>query len=331
MSILNQEIIITKNEEKLHLIDLHRHLDGSVRLSTVLDLARQYGIELPASDIESLRPYVEVSGSEAGLMAFIARFEYLTAVMVNAEACRRIAYENVLDAAEEGIDYIELRFSPVFMAETHQLDPADVVDAVIDGVSEGVAKTNVNAQLIGILSRSYGQESCMEELSKLLRRKDDLVAIDLAGNEKEFPASLFVDHFKLVREAGLSVTVHAGEADGPHSVWSAINNLGATRIGHGFRSIEDEGLVEHLAEKRIGLEVCLTSNLHIGAIESYELHPAKALFDAGVLMNLNTDDPGISGIDLPHEYSVAADTAGFVHEDKAKLMENAAKMAFKAI
>ena len=125
------------------LIDLHRHLDGSVRLETILDLADQHGIELPATDLESLKPLVQVSGAEADLMAFIERFRYLTAVMVDADACRRIAQENVEDLAAEDISYAELRFSPCFMAETHGLDPSELVEAVIDGVRSGVQETGI--------------------------------------------------------------------------------------------------------------------------------------------------------------------------------------------
>ncbi len=299
-----------------------------MRLGTILDLATQHNIQLPANDAESLRPFVEITETKSDLMAFIAHFKYLTAVMVNPEACRRIAFENVLDAAAEGIGYIELRFSPVFMAETHGLSAADVVDAVVDGVRDGVRETGVDARLIGILSRSYGAECCMDELAALLRRKDGLVAIDLAGNEKSFPAHLFTKHFRKVREADLAYTIHAGEADGPESVWSAIKDLGAMRIGHGFRSIEDPQLVDYLVEHRIGLEICLTSNLQIGAVDRYAAHPARRLFDAGVLLNLNTDNPVISGIDLPHEYGPAADQAGFDEQDKVQLRKNAVEMAF---
>lgn len=314
--------------KEYELIDLHRHLDGSVRLETILDLAELHGVELPARTVEGLRPHVQVTEAQPGLMAFIARFRYLTAVMVDAEACRRIAFENVEDAAGEGIAYVELRFSPAFMAEANGLRPEDVVDAVIDGVHEGARETGIQARLIGILSRSYGTACCMEELAALLGRKDDLVAIDLAGDEARFPAGLFTEHFRKVRDAGLGVTIHAGEADGPHSVRAAIEELGADRIGHGFRAIEDPGLVELLAERQIGLEICLTSNLQIGAVESYAAHPAKRLLDAGVCLNLNTDDPGISGIDLPHEYNVAAPAAGFTPADLARVKENAARMAF---
>ncbi|MDZ4729155.1 MAG: adenosine deaminase [Xanthomonadales bacterium] len=297
-------------DPQLPLCDLHRHLDGSLRLQTILELAAQHNISLPGRDLESLRPHVQIMNPAEGLMEFIAKFQYLTAVLVDADACRRVAFENVLDAAAEGIDYIELRFSPWFMAETHGLNADDVTAAVIEGIRAGETAGGVRAQAIGILSRTYGPEICMQELDALLTQRDGLVALDLAGDEKRYPASLFKRHFRRSREAGLRTTIHAGEADGPHSVWSAIRDLGAERIGHGIRSIEDPALVEYLAAQQIGLEVCLSSNLHTSTVTSLASHPARALLQAGVLLNLNTDDPGISGIDLPQEYNIAAPAAG---------------------
>lgn len=315
-------------DPQLPLCDLHRHLDGSVRLQTILELAEQHGVELPGGDLDSLRPHVQITDPAEGLMEFIAKFRWLTAVMVDYDACRRIARENVLDAAAEGIDYIELRFSPWFMAETHRLDAAELTAAVIDGIRAGEAETGVRAQAIGILSRHYGPETCSRELDALLLNRDGLVALDLAGDEKGFPAGLFVEHFYRARDAGLRITIHAGEADGPHSVWSAIRDLGAERIGHGIRSIEDPELVAYLAERQIGLEVCLSSNLHTSTVPSLAAHPARALLEAGVLLNLNSDDPGISGIDLPHEFNVAAPQAGLHAALVRKTQQAGLAMAF---
>lgn len=312
----------------LPLCDLHRHLDGSIRLQTVLELADQHGIALPGNDLESLRPHVQIMDPAEGLMEFIAKFKYLTAVMVDADACRRVAWENVLDAATEGIDYIELRFSPWFMAETHGLNAGDVTAAVIDGIQAGVAATGTQAQAIGILSRTYGPDICMQELDALLAHRDGLVAVDLAGDEQRFPASLFKEHFRKSRDAGLHTTIHAGEADGPHSVWSAIRDLGAERIGHGIRSIEDPALVAYLARQQIGLEVCLSSNLHTSTVNSLASHPARLLLQAGVCLNLNTDDPGISGIDLSHEYNVAAAAAGLDADMVRRTQQAGLEMAF---
>jgi adenosine deaminase len=319
---------LTYIDPRLPLIDLHRHLDGSVRLETVLELADQQGIELPASDVEGLRPHVVVEGKAASLMDFIGRFRYLTAILHDLDACRRVAYENVEDAEREGIDYIELRFSPWFMSETHELDPAGVVDAVADGIKAGERDTGVRAQMIGIMSRTYDTETCHRELDALLAHRDHLVAIDLAGDEVKFPASRFQAHFRRARDAGLEVTVHAGEADGPESVWSAIRELGASRIGHGIHSLRDPALVEYLAEHRIGLEVNITSNIHTGIVDDYANHPVREIFELGLLANLNTDDPAISGIDLRHEYENAAAAAGLSTQMTKQSQVNALEMAF---
>lgn len=310
------------------LCDLHRHLDGSLRIQTILELADQHGIALPAHTVEELRPHVQVIGAESGLMEFIAKFRYLTAVLADADACQRIARENVEDALLEGIDYIELRFSPWFMAQGHQLAPAEVVAAVIDGARAGAAATGVTTRLIGILSRSYGPQVCAAELDALLAHRKGLTALDLAGDEKGFPAALFIAHFQKARAAGLRITVHAGEADGPQSVWAAIEDLGAERIGHGIRSVEDPHLMDYLAESGIGLEVCLTSNVQTSSVSALRSHPAKQILQHGVKMNLNTDDPGISGIDLPHEFNCAAPAAGLSASMIRAAQINGLDMAF---
>jgi adenosine deaminase len=144
----------------------------------------------------------------------------------------------------------------------------------------------------------------------------------------KFPASQFKEHFRRARDAGLEVTVHAGEADGPESVWSAIRELGASRIGHGIHSLRDSALVEYLAEQRIGLEVNITSNIHTGIVDDYAKHPVLEIFEKGLLANLNTDDPAISGIDLPHEYEQAAKAAGLTAEMTRQSQLNALEMAF---
>ncbi len=312
----------------LPLADLHRHLDGSIRLQTILELAEQHGIVLPATNLKGLAPYVHINHNEPGLMAFIARFKYLLEVLVDEDACRRVAYENVLDAKKEGIDYIELRFSPWFMAERHGLNPQAVVEACVDGIHSASKDTGVKANAIGILSRSYGPEICQKELHAILACKEDITAVDLAGDEAGFPAGLFKAHFKQVRDAGLHVTIHAGEADGAQSVWSALRDLGAERIGHGFRSIEDPLLVSYLVEQDIGLECCPTSNLHISAVADYASHPIRKLADAGVRFCLNTDDPGISNINIQHEYQVAAPATGLSPKQIRQAQLDGLEMAF---
>jgi len=315
-------------DRRLPLVELHRHLDGSIRLQTILELADQHGIALPAKTVAGLAPYVHIDKSAPGLMAFLDRFEHMTAVLVDADACRRVAYENVQDACAEGIDYIELRYSPWFMARSHGMNPAEVMEACADGIRAAERDTGVRANIIGILSRTFGVEVCMKELDAILAHRDHIVGVDLAGDEFRYPAQLFKPHFKRVRDAGLHVTIHAGEADGPQSVWSAIHDLGAERIGHGFRAIEDPVLVDYLVAQGIGLEVCPTSNLHTSTVENYAAHPIRQLADRGVKFCLNTDDPGISAIDITHEYLVAAPAVGLSSEQLRQSQLDGLEMAF---
>jgi len=316
-------------DNSIPLVDLHRHLDGNVRVQTIWELGHQHGIALPASSLETLAPFVQIQGKESSLVAFLKKLDWMVAVLADLDAVKRVAYENVADAALSGLDYAELRFSPYYMAMNHKLPIEGVVEAVIDGVAAGLKDyPQVKIKLIGIMSRSFGQDACTAELNGLLAHKDKLVAIDLAGDELGFPGALFNDHFARVRKSDLQITVHAGEAAGPESMWQAIQELGATRIGHGVNAIRDPKLMEFLVEKRIGIESCPTSNLHTSTVKSYLDHPLRRFMEAGVLIGLNTDDPGVSAIDIAHEYKVVAEEMGFSAAELARLQRNGVEMAF---
>jgi adenosine deaminase len=182
--------------------------------------------------------------------------------------------------------------------------------------------------LIGILSRTYGVKTCQKELDALLAFKNDLVAVDLAGDEIGFPGELFVDHFKQVRNAYLASTIHAGEALGAPSIWQAINELGASRIGHGVKAIEDPKLMDYLRDNRIGIESCLTSNIQTSTVNDLAKHPLKQFLDHGILACINTDDPAVEGIEIEYEYTVAAPKAGLTQADMEKAQKNALEIAF---
>jgi adenosine deaminase len=311
------------------LVELHRHLDGNVRIETVLDLARRHGIALPAWDVEGLRPHVQITEREPSLVHFIAKFALLRRVMVDYDAVRRIVRENLEDAAREGIDAIELRFSPYFMAEEHGLDPFGVVEAAADALEEARGRIPVRAKLIGIISRHYGPDVGRIELEAAIRSRDrGVVALDLAGDEAHYPGELFVRHFQEAREAGLRTIAHAGEAAGAGSVRQAVLELGAERIGHGIRALEDPAVVDLLVERRIPLEVCPTSNVHTSTVPDLRSHPLPTLIERGVAVTLNTDDPSISGIDLAHEYRVAAEELGLSENDLRRMQETALEAAF---
>jgi adenosine deaminase len=315
-------------DPNLPLIDLHRHLDGNVRLSTILELGREHHLPLPAWEISELRPYVQVSEPRPGVMAFIEKFYWMLAVLVDYQACWRIAYENVEDARQEGLDYLELRFSPWFMAEGHRLDPAGVVAAVCDGVADGSHDFNLPVKLIGILSRTYGPETAWKELQALLTRKEQIVALDLAGDEAHWPGVLFVEHFRIARRAGWKVTVHAGEIAGPESIWQALNELGADRLGHALTAVQDEKLLDFLAEKQTGIECNLTSNVQTSCVADYPSHPLRLFLERGLVATINSDDPGVSGIDLAHEYDYAAPAAGLNPQQIRQAQRNALQAAF---
>ncbi len=312
----------------LPLIDLHRHLEGCIRPQTILDLARQHNLALPARDLDALRPHIQVTTPQPGVMAFIEKFKWCTGVMVDYAAVRRIAYENVEDIHAGGIHYAELRFSPLFMAHPHSLHPEAVVEAVIDGVTAASRLTQTPVKLIGILSRTYGPQAAWMELLALLAHHQHITALDLAGDEANFPGELFVDHIKMARDAGWHITVHAGESAGPHSIWQALNDLGAERIGHAVHAPQDLALMDALRDRRTGIEANLTSNVQTSTVSDYPSHPIRLFLRHGLLATLNTDDPAISGIDLAYEYNIAAPAAGLTPQQIRQCQRNALEAAF---
>ena len=199
---------------------------------------------------------------------------------------------------------------------------------MVDGVAAGQRDFGVRTNLIGIISRTFGPKVGQRELEALLSQRDQLVALDLAGDEVNFPGELFVEHFKQGREAGWEITVHAGEAGGSTAVWQAIRELKATRIGHAVRAVDDPMLMEYLAQNRIGVEMNLTSNVQTSTVPSYADHPLKTMLEHGILATINTDDPGISAIDLPFEYRVAVNRAGLNREQTAQAQNNSLESAF---
>lgn len=311
------------------LVDLHRHLDGNVRLATLLDIARQHGLTLPATTEEELRPHVQVMQPVPGLLEFLAKFRWLQEVFVTPEVIERIAYENLEDAVAEGIDYIELRFSPAFMGMRHGIDPQEVTRAVCAAWRAAQGRLPVMARLIVIMSRHLGEERCWEELEAgLAFQHEGVVAVDLAGDEANYPGTRYRKHFERARDAGFAITVHAGESAGAESVRQAIEELGATRIGHGVHAIEDEFLMELIAERGIALESCPTSNVQTTTVSGYDTHPLPAFLRRGLLITLATDDPSISGIDLPHEYRIARDHLHLSAEELRQLQANGLRAAF---
>ena len=283
------------------LIDLHRHLEGSIRPETSLELATRLGADLlPAQ----WRTALVAAEREEGLLPYLAKIENATALVRTLDDWRRVAAEAVHDAAVDGLAAVELRFSPQFIAGMTGLDADDVIDAVSDAAAGTGLPIEVG--LIGIVVRDEGPDSAVAQVRRLLRHQGALVGVDLAGDEAGYPAPLFAPAFRLAREVGLALTIHAGEAAGPQSVWDALT-LNPQRIGHGVRSAEDPRLLAHLAEASLTLEVAITSNVQTGAAKSRVQHQLATLVKAGVRVALCTDNPAVSATRLTREYELARD------------------------
>lgn len=315
-------------DPNLPLVDIHRHLDGNIRPSTIWQLAHQNGIKLPSDTFDNFLPHVQIQKSEPDLMAFLSKLDWGVKVLTSLDDVKRIAYENVEDAFNAKIDYAELRFSPYYMAMSHQLPIEGVVEAVIDGIAQGIKSFDVKINLIGIMSRTFGVEACARELDAILTGKANIVAVDLAGDEFNKPGSMFLEHFKRARNADMQITVHAGEAAGSESVKQAITELGATRIGHGVACQHDEALMGFMKNNNIAIESCLTSNYQTGTITNLTDHPVKIFLEKELLVCLNTDDPAVENIELLHEFELAKNIVSLTPEQISRLQRNAVSASF---
>jgi adenosine deaminase len=283
------------------LVDLHRHLEGSIRPATCAEFASRAGIHmLPAQ----WRSALVADEPGKGLLPYLAKIENAAALVRTIDDWRRVTAEAVADAASDGLAALELRFAPQFIAGMAGLDADDVIDAVSDAaVGTGLP---IEVGLIGIIVRDEGPDSAVDQARLLLRHKGALAGVDLAGDEAGYPAALFAPAFRLAHEHGLPVTIHAGEAAGPQSVWDALS-LDPRRIGHGVRSAEDPRLLERLASFGVTLEVAITSNIQTGASRGRTQHQLATLVAAGVRVALCTDNPVVSDTRLTREYELARD------------------------
>jgi adenosine deaminase len=322
MAIIHSELL-----RRIPKAELHCHLDGSVRPETLLDLGREYHVAMPRDDAESLRDYMRVDDARS-LEDYLARFDVTLSVMQTAEALERIAFELSIDAARDGVRYIEVRYSPVLNLR-RGLSLGEAVEAPLRGLERAEREGGTMARVIVCGLRHLPPETSME-LARLAvaYKQRGVVAFDLAGGELGNPASVHADAFAYAREHDLPCTCHAGEGDGASSVREAIHVCGAHRIGHATRLIEDESLTQYVNDRRIALEICLTSNVQTHAVESYEDHPLRNYFDRGMNVVLNTDNRLMSGTTLTDEYLVAAQKLGFTLDELAQIALNGFASSF---
>ncbi len=292
-------------------IDLHRHLEGSLRLFTLLDVAREYHIQLPTYDPEEFRRYVQIVDDPADFHHFLAKFRLLRYFYTSKEVIQRITREVVYDAFEDNIRYLEIRFNPIAEARVHGFKLDDVVEWVLEAAQAAQEEKGLRTCLILQIGREEPLDVAESLVDLAITYKgSQLRGIDLAGDEVTYPAENFVRPFERARAAGLHVTVHAGEAVGWRSVRAAVELLGAERIGHGIRTVENSELVQLVRERRVALEVCPTSNLHTGVVPRFHQHPLVDLFALGLRVTINTDDPSISNTTLSEEYVAAVEQIG---------------------
>lgn len=286
--------------------ELHRHLAGSISPATLLEVNRRFGVELPAVTVARLRELTVLERPMESLQEVLSKFEFFANLCVSAEVVEFLAHRAVADAARESVRYLELRFSPGFMAYRHGLDVEAVVEAVIAGSQAAAKEREMVVPLIAIASREMGPEVCLDTFRLAAKYQPYVVGVDLAGDEDSHPPAPFAAAFDYAHDHGLGITVHAGEQTGAENVRTAVELLHADRIGHGIRIIDHPDIMELLATRDIPLEISITSNYIVGAVPSLEEHPVGRLQEAGVPITINSDDPALFGIDLTGELEIYA-------------------------
>ncbi len=314
--------------QKLPKVELHRHLEGSLRLSTLQEIAQQFNLPLPHDG--SLSALVQIQRSEPLTFAnFLSKFTPLRQFYQSPEIISRVVREAIEDAAADHILHLEMRFTPVALSRVRSFDLAEVMDWVIESAARASRDFGISVSLITSINRHESVELAEQVVDRAIeRRAAGIVALDLAGNEAEFSALPFSNLFKEAKRAGLSITVHAGEWNGAQNVREALEVLEADRIGHGVRVLEDASVVSLARERGAVFETCLTSNLQSGVISAPGAHPLRAMLDAGLNITLNTDDPGISGITLSDELRLAVDILQINQAELNAMTLNAARGSF---
>ena len=307
--------------------ELHCHLDGSVRPQTLLDLGRKQGVRMPRDDADALREYMVVKDARH-LEDYLARFDVTLSVMQTPDALERIAYELSIDAARDGVRYIEVRYAPV-LNRRRGLSLGEAVEAPLRGLERAERDAGTIGRVIVCGLRNL-EPAVSLELARLAvaYRARGVVGFDLAGGEAGFPAAEHAAAFAYAREHDLACTCHAGEGDSAASVRQAVHTCGANRIGHATRLFEDESLTQYVNDRRIALEICLTSNVQTRAVESYEQHPLREYFARGMNVVLNTDNRLMSGTTLTDEYLHAARELDFTFDELAQIAVNGFESAF---
>jgi adenosine deaminase len=316
-------------------VELHRHLDGSVRISTIWEIGQEHGIDLGARSLDELQRKAVLRSPRENLQSVLDCFATQQAALCSFEAISRITMENIEDAWKDGVRLLELRFAPAFVARGKTMTNDEIIGAVLDGMRRGMAAWPVEVGLIGILPRSYPTEVNAAAARDLIRWSTSgapgasrICGFDLADREEGFDPTTLAPLVDEAREAGLGITIHSGENTDAEHVARALEIYRPSRIGHGIRCIENRDLMRRLADQDVLLEVSPTSNWITRSVPSLSAHPLPELFRAGVPVCLNSDDPNLFGIDLVHEYEVCAREFGFGESEFASMNAAALRHSF---
>lgn len=305
-------------------VELHIHLEGSIRPATLLTLAKRNGIPLPAEDLEGLRSFYRFTDFDHFIRVYFA----ISGCLKTSADFGLIVYELGSSMARQNIRYAEVTFTPY----TNVANTGLPFDEIMAGLNEGRfrARAEFGVEMRWILDIVRDQLDTRHQVTQWAISAQDrgVVGLGLGGTERDHPPEWFADAYALAREAGLHSVPHAGEVVGPASVWEAIHTLGAERIGHGVRSIEDPALVAYLHRHQIPLEICPTSNVCLGVYSSYAEHPLRELWENGLWVTINSDDPPMFNTDLVAEYQVLVDHMGFSTQELERLSLNALKASF---
>lgn len=313
---------------KLPKVDLHVHLDGSLRMETIQELARKENLPMGDKSLEELAELIRPGHKHATLDEYLKGFDITLKVMQTDEALYRTAYELAEDASKENIEYMEVRYSPILHTRK-KLSLAAILESVLAGLRDAEKDFGIRSGVIvsGIRNISPEVSLRLAELSVAFKNRG-VVGFDLAGSEYNYPAKDHLQAFSLILSNNVNVTIHAGEAYGPESIHQALHYCGAHRLGHGTRLREDGDLLNYVNDHRIPLEICLSSNVQTGAVNSLENHPFRFYHDLGLRVTLNTDNRMITDTTMTDEYFLAYEHYDLYPQDILDLVMSGVKSAF---
>ncbi len=309
-------------------MEIHCHLEGAIRIQTIIDIAREYNLQLPSYKVDELDQHVKVLDQMRDLHTVLEAFAIFQNSITSPKVVERIAWELFEDSAKQNIRLFEVRFSPDWAFRGHHLDWDEALQGILRAKARAEREFDMVIGLIAITSRSLGPESCIRTVDWAIRHKDQILGIDLADSERDFPLREFVQPVKKAKEAGLKVTIHTGEDTPASFINETIELAKPDRIGHGIHAVEDMNIVDLIKARGITLEVNPWSNYLTNSVRTMEEHPLKKLFDLGVKVTINSDDPEVLETNLNNEYRIAHEILGMSLEDIATCNRYAYEASF---